>query len=184
MADGRHLEKLKTAISPQRLDRYAQNLARWRRVWAVDRATPQPNEPSLDVEKWAGMQLVLLFYPARINELYKEWSTMSSKNSFILGLKIKGPSLCHLQTERNIDACCVYTSYAGLSPRQTLLPTAGFSVRVRGVFSQRQTTLPTWIIHSYSFNCKTLSERNFTLKYIIKQTDTMNNIAKLRQWSK
>ena len=30
MADGRHLEKLKTAISPQRFDRSAQNLAGWR----------------------------------------------------------------------------------------------------------------------------------------------------------
>jgi len=30
MADGRHLEKSKTAISPQRLDRFAQNLAWWR----------------------------------------------------------------------------------------------------------------------------------------------------------
>ena len=29
MADGRHLEKSKTAISPQRLDRFAQNLAWW-----------------------------------------------------------------------------------------------------------------------------------------------------------
>ena len=30
MADGRHLEKSKTAISPQRLDLFAQHLARWR----------------------------------------------------------------------------------------------------------------------------------------------------------
>ena len=40
MADGRHLEKTKTVISLQRLDRFAQNLARWcilalRRAWAV-----------------------------------------------------------------------------------------------------------------------------------------------------
>jgi len=40
MADRRHLEKLKTAISPQRFDRSAQNLAWWRilafrGVWAV-----------------------------------------------------------------------------------------------------------------------------------------------------
>jgi len=40
MADGRHFEKSKTAISPQRFDRSAQNLAGWHifalwRVWAV-----------------------------------------------------------------------------------------------------------------------------------------------------
>ena len=41
MADGRHLQKSKTAISPQRFDRPAQNLARWpilalQRVWAIN----------------------------------------------------------------------------------------------------------------------------------------------------
>jgi len=51
MADRRHLEKLKTAISPQRFDRSAQNLAWWRTFW-TSKGYGQLKFPTFKNPRW------------------------------------------------------------------------------------------------------------------------------------